>query len=738
MARYTSRDDIDWTQITAVSKGTTPLSALYQGGDKLWPGDLEGIHVEVLPAKTEYATGQNLDLQGIKIVAVYSNGTQDVTADCTFNPVDGTPLSGAGDLVVTVSYTKNGTTYTDTFTVNVVNSLESIAITTMPTQVSYPRGSRLNLAGMIVTATYSGGRTAVVTASCITDPEDGSSLMQNEGTNVTVAVSFTDHGITKSTSFVVAVTAPTISAIAVTTRPDKLEYNLGETLDLTGIVVTATFTDGTTSGVTSLCTFFPADGDTLSTRGEVHITATYNGLTASFTVQVNAVLVSIAVTTMPTKVVYAQGETFTLAGMVVTATYNDSQTAEVTAYSVPFEGERLMQEGEQTVRLSYTEGDITAHTSFLVTVGQPIIVSIQFVNAPTKQTYYPGEALDISGAQVDGIYSDDSTTDITASCSFTPADGSIRQKVGNFNLRASYVSGENTLTASIVLHVVADPSIVSIRIYEWVSRLDNFRGTNHDYSAGTATATISNLYDGDRTEADYSWTAYDDFYNSCLVEGIYEDGRVEDIRDYCTFSRRGDNEHTTFWIANYGELSDTVSCWWEGVTVCLSGDTDILMADGSTKKLKDLSIGELVMGQNGPTEIVKLHRGKFASSHTKYYFSDGTVIDETGDHRFFNATQGFWQRLRLWKIGDEGQNACGEPVRLVHKETIIEFVEQFGLWTRSHNYYANGLLSGDVQANRWLFHDATISMVTNLLAGLSDRDIAKQAGWASFMPEEGI
>lgn len=63
--------------------------------------------------------------------------------------------------------------------------------------------------------------------------------------------------------------------LMVTTQPTKKSYDAGDELDLTGIVVTATYSDGTTANVTSSCTFSPADGDTLSTVGTQTITATY-------------------------------------------------------------------------------------------------------------------------------------------------------------------------------------------------------------------------------------------------------------------------------------------------------------------------------------------------------------------------------------------------------------------------------------------------------------------------------
>jgi hypothetical protein len=75
-----------------------------------------------------------------------------------------------------------------------------------------------------------------------------------------------------------------VSAISITTEPDKTVYKLGEELDLTGLVVTATYTDGTTKIVEhSKLTVSGFDNETV---GEQQITVTYEGKTATFVVNV--------------------------------------------------------------------------------------------------------------------------------------------------------------------------------------------------------------------------------------------------------------------------------------------------------------------------------------------------------------------------------------------------------------------------------------------------------------------
>ena len=94
-------------------------------------------------------------------------------------------------------------------------------------------------------------------------------------------------------------------------------------------------------------------------------TATYPGSTNSPSPAAKT-LDSIAVTTAPTKTTYTAGENFDPAGMVVTATYNDSSTAAVTGYTVT-DGNSLTA-GKTSVTISYTEGGVAKTCTQAITV----------------------------------------------------------------------------------------------------------------------------------------------------------------------------------------------------------------------------------------------------------------------------------------------------------------------------------------------------------------------------------
>lgn len=185
-------------------------------------------------------------------------------------------------------------------------------------------------------------------------------------------------------------------------------------------------------------------------------------------------------------------------------------------------------------------------------------------------------------------------------------------------------------------------------------------------------------------------------------------------------------EYIVWCEANSGEITVSMT---STNNACLSGGTLITMADGSTKRLDEVRPGDLLLAGDGtPTRARRVARGQWNDHHTLYRFSDGTVIDEIHDHRFFCAEQGFWQLLRRWRIGDHARRQNGAEVALVSVERVDESAEMFGLWTESRDYWADGLLSGETAANQALLADATAEQAAEMMASLEERAILQLLG----------
>jgi hypothetical protein len=159
--------------------------------------------------------------------------------------------------------------------------LESITITSRPTKTAYVKGEVLDLSGLVVTGTYSDGTTRKETVSLANISGYNADTIGQQTLTVTV-----DGKTAQFTVTVNAVGAPTLSSIVVTTPPTKTTYDIGDHLDLAGLVLTGTYSDGNTKVET--VTTADVNGYDKNTVGGQELTVTVNGKTAQFSVTVNA------------------------------------------------------------------------------------------------------------------------------------------------------------------------------------------------------------------------------------------------------------------------------------------------------------------------------------------------------------------------------------------------------------------------------------------------------------------
>ena len=185
-----------------------------------------------------------------------------------------------------------------------------------------------------------------------------------------------------------------IQRIEVTKNPDKMQYGVGTEFDDTGMEITLHYEGGFSYKIT--------DGWQVSynfkSAGRKMVTVSYGGKTTILTVTVAIKATDkIAITTMPSKLEYIEGESFDKSGMVVTAYYNDGTSANVLDYAV---STNLSSPGRKTVTVSY--GGKTA--TFGVTVTEKVLTSIAVTTKPSKLSYTEGESFDKSGMIVTAYY----------------------------------------------------------------------------------------------------------------------------------------------------------------------------------------------------------------------------------------------------------------------------------------------------------------------------------------------
>ncbi|MFE2757026.1 intein-containing Rv2578c family radical SAM protein [Actinosynnema sp. NPDC059335] len=89
-----------------------------------------------------------------------------------------------------------------------------------------------------------------------------------------------------------------------------------------------------------------------------------------------------------------------------------------------------------------------------------------------------------------------------------------------------------------------------------------------------------------------------------------------------------------------------------GCTYCLTGDTPVLLADGRTKPIAELSVGEEVFGTAHGRFVVTRVRAHWKTAKPAYRvtLSDGTRVVAGGDHRFL--TDEGWKHVTPGRCAD--------------------------------------------------------------------------------------
>lgn len=134
---------------------------------------------------------------------------------------------------------------------------------------------------------------------------------------------------------------------------------------------------------------------------------------------------------------------------------------------------------------------------------------------------------------------------------------------------------------------------------------------------------------------------------------------------------------------------------------CLEVSTAIAMADGTTKRVADVKVGDKVLsidpltGEKTVDTVTETAHG-WKDRRDIWTFGDGTTVTTVGRHRFYDVDLGEFLYLEAWEPGEGARAADGRTVRLVGHERVEGRTEYATIWTEQYNnYFAGGLLAGN-------------------------------------------
>ena len=390
------------------------------------------------PTKTEYNHGDQIDLTGGKITVTYTDGTtkEEPITSAVITEKDGGSLNmnptiseyGKDNKVsktLTLKYTaNNGIIGTASYPITITNTIQSVAIETLPTKVKYNVKETLDTTGGKLKITRATGTTETID---ITKEMISGFDSSKENTKLPLTISYTENGVTKTTTFTISVEDPIIS-MEIKTTP-KTEYKYGEPLDLSNGIITIVRPSGPEE---KQITEEMVTGYEPTKIGEQELTIKYGGQELKYKVNVKDYITGI-ILTPPTKVKYEYGEALDLTGgniQEVMASGATTSPVALTDSKVTISGYNPKQEGAQTIDVIY-KGQ---KEQFGVIVENNIQSIIMKTTPKTEYKY--GEPLNITGGTIETIRSNGAKETINITTSMVT--GYNPNKIGKQKITVTY------------------------------------------------------------------------------------------------------------------------------------------------------------------------------------------------------------------------------------------------------------------------------------------------------------
>lgn len=403
------------------------------------PVNISNVSMYSNPNQLQYPRGtETLDLTGAKILVEYNpSGTEiiDVTADM----VSGYNPNKVGTQTITVTYK----TLITTFQVEIIdNTMTGIAIEQLPDKLRYRMGQEeLDLTGAQLRVSYSIDPDEIIpiTADMV------SGFNKNNPGTQTLTVTYGSFTAT----FQVEVAGNEVTSISMKQLPDKLQYIMGQDLDLTGALLSVVYNyDGEK---TVPITADMITGFNKNNPGTQTLTVSFGGKTTTFQVEVlNDSVVSITMQNLPNKLQYLQGkEDLDLTGAVLAVERKYSGTTTMTITRNMVSGFDNTVGGFQTLTVTY-EG---VTTTFRVEILVDEVVKLTVQQLPNKLQYLQGtENLDLTGAvlAVERKYTGVTTMTITANM----VSGFDNLTGGMKTITVTYEGVTTTFEVEVKLHMI--------------------------------------------------------------------------------------------------------------------------------------------------------------------------------------------------------------------------------------------------------------------------------------------
>ena len=324
------------------------------------------------------------------------------------------------------------------FTVSSImdESLKNIEIVTPPNKTHYFEGENFDKTGMVIKANYNSKKNpSVILDEGSYNITNGNNLKSGQ---TSVTITYDDKSVTQA----ITVEKNVVTELNIKTPPTKTEYKEGQSFDKTGMVIEATYKDGTKKVVTD---YTIENGSNLKVNQQ-QVTISYGekSINQPITVTPNP-LIEIKVTKAPNKTKYVVGQNFDKTGMIITGKYQDESTQEIQDYTI--ENGTNLKSNQTSVTIKY--GGKTVDQP--ITVEEKSITEIRVSKMPSKTKYIQNkEELNLSGGSITVKYNDDSSEEIALTSELIQVSGFNNTIIGNNRITIQYSSKVTYLDIEII------------------------------------------------------------------------------------------------------------------------------------------------------------------------------------------------------------------------------------------------------------------------------------------------
>lgn len=302
-------------------------------------------------------------------------------------------LAACSDTETTSSEVTSETTTTTTSASTHAGALTTLSLSSANATTSYALGEEFDSSNLIVTAVYSDNTTERLTEGQYT--VDSSEFNNQIAGTYTIHVIYVENQIRKTASYNVTVASildslTTAYLLGINASGMETDYRLNGSVDTTGLVVTATYSDGTEKDVTSETTtdfsafdstqlgvymlkFSYSEDYELNGKSETKTSETF--LLATVDAKIYAIEFESGTTTVEQDTIGPDGtmNTLDVSDWVVKATFiSDDYKTKVSKYidaeDLTISGFDSGSAGTQKVTLTYTHGNMSKSTTVDITV----------------------------------------------------------------------------------------------------------------------------------------------------------------------------------------------------------------------------------------------------------------------------------------------------------------------------------------------------------------------------------